>query len=72
MYAAIRQGKATKMNRMPCWLEWDDELGKPVLNEAKAAIVRQLFELACAGQGILAIVRQMLSQKVPPVTVPWM
>jgi DNA invertase Pin-like site-specific DNA recombinase len=59
-------GKAVCMNRLPCWLGWDETNARPVINSAKAAIIRRLFELACAGDGILAICRKMAD--TPPVS----
>jgi hypothetical protein len=49
------------MNRLPCWLGWDETNDRPVVNSAKAAIIRHIFELACTGDGILAICRKMVN-----------
>jgi DNA invertase Pin-like site-specific DNA recombinase len=59
--AALASGKAVRLNRLPCWLGWDDKKGKPTMNAAKAEIVRRMFELACLGDGILAICRKMVN-----------
>jgi hypothetical protein len=59
--AALAAGKTLRVNRLPCWLEWDEQIDRPRLNAAKAEIVRQIFELACLGDGILAICRKMVN-----------
>src|SRR6185503_5082986 len=40
----MEQGKAVR-GRLPAWLDWDVKEGKPVVNEAKAKIVRCMFDL---------------------------
>jgi DNA invertase Pin-like site-specific DNA recombinase len=57
--AALSSGKPVRLNRLPCWLDWDEQNDKPVLNTIKSDVVRRLFELACAGNGILGICRKM-------------
>ena len=57
--AALAAGKAVRLNRLPCWLDWDEQNDRPVLNSSKVEIVQRLFELACLGNGILAICRKM-------------
>lgn len=63
---AAAGGKAVRMNRLPCWLGWDETTTKPVPNSAKAAIIRRIFGLACAGDGILAICRKLAD--TPPIS----
>ncbi len=58
---SLTSGKAVRLNRLPCWVEWDEQNDKPALNAAKTEIVRRIFELACLGDGILAICRKMVS-----------
>ena len=60
---ALASGKAVRLNRLPCWLDWDKQLNKPLLNAAKAQIVRRIFELACRGDGILTICRKMANTR---------
>jgi len=57
--AALAAGKAVRVNRLPCWLDWDEQNDKPVVNAVKTNIVQQMFDLACRGNGILAICRKM-------------
>jgi DNA invertase Pin-like site-specific DNA recombinase len=64
--ALARAGKSVRMNRLPCWLEWDGARDKPVVIETKATVVRKLYELACAGNGVLEICREMCG--TPPIT----
>jgi len=66
--AQARNGKTVRINRLPCWLKWDVEASKPVVIEAKAQIVRHVFELARAGNRTLAIVRQLRKERVPSVS----
>jgi hypothetical protein len=40
--AALASGKVVRLNRLPCWLYWDEQNDRPSLNAAKAEIVRQL------------------------------
>jgi len=54
-----RAGKAVRMSRLPCWLEWDEKANKPVVVGWKAKIIRRMFSLACAGQFVLDICRKM-------------
>jgi len=57
--AALAAGKAVRPNRLPCWLEWDDQNDKPVVSALKTNTVRRMFDLACLGDGILTICRKM-------------
>src|SRR5204863_6007627 len=57
--ATAAAGKAVRLNRLPCWLDWNERNDEPGLSPAKAQIVRRIFELACLGDGILAICRKM-------------
>ena len=57
--AALAAGKAVRLNRLPCWLAWDPQNDKPVVNAAKAKVVQRMFGLACLGDGILAICRKI-------------
>src|SRR5690349_20918207 len=47
--AALAAGKALRPNRLPCWLEWDDQNDKPVVSALKTNTVRRMFDLACLG-----------------------
>lgn len=60
-----KAGKQVRMNRLPCWLAWDEIRKSTVVLEAKAAVIRKLFDLACAGHGILEICRAM--KDTPPI-----
>jgi DNA invertase Pin-like site-specific DNA recombinase len=64
--ATAAAGKAVRFNRLPCWLEWDEKNDQAIVNEAKAKIVQRIFELACLGDGILAICRTLV--EVPPIS----
>lgn len=61
-----RQGKTVHMPRLALWLRWDEEQDKPVVIEAKAALVRRMFCLAAAGKGIMEIVHEM--RDLPPIS----
>jgi DNA invertase Pin-like site-specific DNA recombinase len=49
--------------------ERDEKVGKAVLNKTKAAVVRGLFDMACAGHGVLAICRKLTADKTEPITM---
>src|SRR5260370_742019 len=55
-----------RLNRLPCWLDWDEKKDEPVVNGAKAKVVQRMFALACLGNGILAICRKMAD--TPPIS----
>lgn len=64
-WARKRKDAATKLvtKRVPGWVEVrDDGLG---LNEAKAAVVRRVFNLCIAGHGVQAIARTLNAERVP-------
>lgn len=63
----VKTGKAPRQI-MPCWLAWDGLAGKPVIVEHKAATVRRIFELACAGSGVLEICRQLGRSGTPAIS----
>jgi DNA invertase Pin-like site-specific DNA recombinase len=63
----VKTGKAPRQI-MPCWLEWSEKEGKPILIEAKAATVRRIFELACVGNGVLEICRQLGRSGTPAIS----
>lgn len=65
--ASAASGKPTRFNRLPCWLVWDEQAGKAVVIEHKAAVVREMFALACAGHGFVDISRAMVKGNVPPI-----
>jgi DNA invertase Pin-like site-specific DNA recombinase len=67
-HAAAKAGKPVRLNRPPCWLQWNQDAGKYEEDKAKAAVVRSLFELAGAGHGLLSIVRIMKAKGTPPLT----
>jgi DNA invertase Pin-like site-specific DNA recombinase len=52
--------------RLPCWLDWSEKEGKPVVNAEKAAVVKKLFDLCIAGHGLSQIERLM--KDIPPIT----
>jgi len=62
--ATVERGKAVQ-GRLPAWLEWDKAADKPVVVEAKAAVVQQIFSWCNAGLGVLAILRRLRGQ--PPL-----
>jgi len=66
--AIAASGKPVRMNRLPCWLEWDEKQDKPVVLEAKANTVRQMFDWACEGHGLLEICRKLLAAGTAPIT----
>ena len=67
---AVQSGKPARVNRLPCWLRWNEDTDKPEVLEHKAAIIRQMFDLAAQGQGVLEIVRAMVASNTPPLTTP--
>jgi DNA invertase Pin-like site-specific DNA recombinase len=71
--AKLSRAAAGQQQRVPrpCWMDWlkfTDTTGKNVLNEAKATVVRRLFDLAAQGHGLLAMGRMMRAEGVPPLT----
>jgi DNA invertase Pin-like site-specific DNA recombinase len=65
-HEAAKAGKPVRINRPPCWLEWDQDGQRYVEDKAKASVVRRLFELAAQGHGLLDICRLM--QDTTPLT----
>jgi DNA invertase Pin-like site-specific DNA recombinase len=52
--------------RKPSWIDIED--GKFVLNPAKAATVRRIFEMAVKGHGIGSIAKKLNREGVPPIS----
>ena len=55
---AMVKGHAAKMH-LPCWLAWDDVVGKPVLVESNAKVIRKMFDLAVEGLGCQTVARRL-------------
>jgi DNA invertase Pin-like site-specific DNA recombinase len=53
-------------SRKPSWIDIDD--GKFVLNPAKAATVRRIFDMAVKGHGIGSIAKTLNREGVPPIS----
>ncbi len=58
--------------KLPCWLEWNGprrmENRKPIVVEAKADVVRLIFDLHLAGSGCGLIAAMMRDSKTPCIT----
>jgi len=63
--AALRAGKPVDL-RLPCWLQWNREMGKAEVIEERAAVVRTIFALAAEGHGWRGTVR--LLRDTPTLT----
>ena len=63
--ATVESGRAVQ-GRLPAWLAWDKATDKPVVVEAKAAVVRQIFSWCNAGLGVRAILHRLRGQ--PPIS----
>jgi DNA invertase Pin-like site-specific DNA recombinase len=63
--ALIESGQAVQ-GPMPCWLKWDETTGKPVVIEGKARVVKRVYEMCLAGQGVRAITTALGG--TPPIT----
>lgn len=66
--AQARAGKAVRINRLACWLKWDVEADKVIVDESKAKVVHRVFELARAGHTGLEIVQMFRKEKMPSVS----
>jgi DNA invertase Pin-like site-specific DNA recombinase len=65
--AGVLLGKPPRQS-CPCWLEWSEKEGKPVIIEHKAETVRRVFALACAGNGVLEIIRELRRSGTPAIS----
>ncbi len=63
--AAIKEGKLVT-RKVPCWLKAVD--GKLEVNEAKAKVVRQIFEWSAKGYGQQTICRLLRDKNIPAIT----
>ncbi len=45
--------------KLPSWLEWDEDTKRPVVVEHKAAVVRRMFKLALEDYGVVPIARML-------------
>ncbi len=61
----MEQGTAVR-GRLPAWIDWHPQEGKPVINEAEAKAVRRIFELCLEGRGLVQIEKMMRGS--PPIT----
>ncbi|MGO8835885.1 MAG: recombinase family protein [Limisphaerales bacterium] len=61
----VESGRAVP-GKLPAWIDWNREKGEPVVNTQKAAVVKRLFELCIAGNGLGQIERLM--KDTPPIT----
>jgi DNA invertase Pin-like site-specific DNA recombinase len=60
----VKSGKAVQ-GRLPAWLQWDRQLGRPVIIEEKAVLVRKIFALCLEGRGVRAVER--ILRNCPPI-----
>ena len=60
----LEAGKAVR-GRLPAWLVWEKQLDKPVVDDAKAKVVAQIFKLCIDGNGCRAI--ETMMRKVPAI-----
>jgi DNA invertase Pin-like site-specific DNA recombinase len=58
--------------RLPAWLKWsapaDQPERKPLIDEAKANIVRKIFALSAEGKGVRQIERDMRAKNIKPIS----
>jgi DNA invertase Pin-like site-specific DNA recombinase len=62
---AARDGGKVLTRRLPAWVR--EEGGRLVLVPDRAAVVRRIFELSCAGYGHALIVKRLTADGVPPM-----
>jgi DNA invertase Pin-like site-specific DNA recombinase len=60
-----RAAEEVLTRRLPVWVRYDEDTGRLVLDEDKAAVVRRLFALALEGLGVLAIAKRLIAEGVP-------
>ncbi|HEV2395084.1 MAG TPA: recombinase family protein [Verrucomicrobiae bacterium] len=66
MIATVKQGKPCQLGGyLPPWYRFDKEKNRFVRDDAKAAIVKRVFDAYLNGKGTTAIVKDLVGYKVP-------
>jgi len=52
--------------RLPSWLDWDRNRGKPVINQAKVKVIKRIFDMCISGMGLTRIEHAL--QTSPTIT----
>lgn len=60
-----RAGKEVVTRRIPGWVRYDEDSGKLALIPERAEIVRRIFQMTIAGQGVMSIARTLNDEGVP-------